>query len=92
LETGLQWINFEEPCEPAAGSLHGSLVGEVTTIGVRQLTNTLTFAVASGNQDIREIILGSGEKYYPELIGYLGAPATIEGTEDLNFEAALDVT
>jgi hypothetical protein len=92
-ETGSEWFVFREPCPLPETSIDGSLAGEVATIGKKQLTDKLVFGVTSGEQNIEKITSYTGTKYEPELdSSYGGLPMTGDGTDELTFEEALEVT
>lgn len=80
----------ETTCSPET-SLTGSMAGEVSTVGKKQLTNGLMFAVTKGAQNIKTITLASGKKETPELEAW-GSELVMEDTADLTFEEALEIT
>lgn len=71
--------------------LTGSMAGEIGSVGVKQLTNTLVFATTSAKQDIKHIKVKSGE-VEPALMGWGIGKLIYEGHDELTFEEALEVT
>ena len=76
-------------CLPES-KLTGSLAGEIVTVGKKQATNKLVFGVTSGNQNISSITVKSG-KQAPELEAW-GTTLGVEGSDEMSFEEALEVT
>ena len=67
------------------------MIGEVSTVGKKQLTNGLVFGLTSaGKQDINTITVKSGTKFF-ELL-FEGFEWTMEASNGLTFEEALEVT
>jgi stage V sporulation protein SpoVS len=78
------------PAPRKAKSSPKRLAGEVASVGKKQATNGLVFGVTSGAQKIKAITVKSGAKD-PELEGW-GAGLTLEATDALTFEEAVEVT
>jgi hypothetical protein len=91
-ETGKKYITFAEngKCMPAS-NLSGTIAGVVEPIGSKQLTHKLTFGSTGGNENIREITLDSGILERPELTMW-GGDVTMETTDTLTFEEAVEIT
>ncbi len=86
------WTTVAESSCLAESALEGELAGEVVTTGKKQLTNELSFGVSgSGSQKIRNITVASKEKE-PDLHGWGFAELTVESSDALTFEEALEVT
>jgi hypothetical protein len=71
--------------------LIGSLAAEIPTIGKKQSTNGLVFGVTGGKSNIDHITLDSGKEMAPSLEGW-GTQLTVEMSDALTFEEALEVT
>lgn len=71
-------------------TMYGSIAGEVIPIGKKQLTSKVVFAVTAGAQHIKEITVKAGT-IKPELEGWHGI-WTVEGSNELTFEEAVEVT
>jgi hypothetical protein len=97
-EEGAKWANIAEdecPTESERSgttALTGSLAAEVPVIGKKQATNKLVFATSEyGTQKIESIKLDSGKIEEPGLNAW-SEPITVENTDELSFEEALEVT
>lgn len=92
-ETEKVWTDLVEDRCWGANKITGSLAVEISTVGKKQITNKLVMSRAtSGNREaIREITLDSGKLENPELVMF-SSTATLESTDELKFEEALEVT
>jgi hypothetical protein len=91
-ETGSAISAVTSACNsPTETELEGKLAGEVATVGKKATTDKLVFGVTSGKQDIKEITVKSGTKK-PAFRGWGFAAITMEASDELTFEEALEVT
>jgi hypothetical protein len=82
----------EASCGHGVGVLEGSVAGEITTVGKKQLTTQFVFTPTKefGSDKIKQITLASGVAK-PALSWQFGT-AYIRGTVGATFEEALEVT
>jgi hypothetical protein len=90
-ESGKTWSVLAGNSCLSETQMSGSIAAEVPTIGKKQVTNKLVFSDPSGKQGIRSITLDSGKAEKPELV-FWGTAMTMNTTDELSFEEALEVT
>jgi hypothetical protein len=87
-ESGKTWFRYEgNACLEYASLVWGTVAAEVSTVGRKQLTNTLSMTPSIAN-----IRLDSGEEVKPWLQGIGSTTVSPKGTNELSFEEALEVT
>jgi len=89
--TGTLWTELEANTCTHATKVTGTIAAEVATIGKKQATNKFVFATSGGSQGIKKITLDSGKTAEPELVAW-SEPLTMNKTDEVTFEEALEVT
>src|ERR1700722_4095123 len=89
--SGDRFVSLEATCLASPSAVTGNVAGLIGSIGVPANTNTLTFGVTAGVQNIKDVDLSTGGLVAPRLTAFTES-ATLESTEALTFSIVTEIT